>query len=111
MRIGGINLAEIDPIFLLLSVPCSTGVHKLFLKGPDGKYFTLAGDIPRRNYSAVLWEWEASTENSDVSDNALFTKPGVGWDSAHGCSLLTLFSYRERVWWLGASSELFGNVP
>lgn len=59
-------------------MPRSTGVHKLFLKGPDGKYFTLAGYIPHHNHSTVLWEWEASTENSDVADNALLTKPGVG---------------------------------
>lgn len=61
MRVGGVNFAATHPIFLLPSVLySSTGVHELFLKEPESKYFRLLGHTLCHNSAVVV----GPTDNS-----------------------------------------------
>lgn len=105
-----VSLAEMDPTFLLLSVPHSTGSINSFLKGQMVNISQLQAPYPSQRLNCAVGVG-CIHRNSDGCDSILLTKPGVGWDSAHGCSLPMLLLYDERVWYPAARSKLFRNVP
>lgn len=82
VRVCGINFAEMYPIFLL---PRVTGVHKLFLKEPNNKYFRPAGHTPSQLLT-LPWSWDP-IDNSECLTKLYVQKQVLGgiWPTGPIC--------------------------